>query len=58
MSEEVWNLSITDTATLIEAGELSPVAVVEACLGRIEAVGASLDGNGCDIPIRPTTRIE
>ena len=43
MSEEVWNLSITDTATLIEAGELSPVAVVEACLGRIEAVGASLD---------------
>ena len=43
MSEDIWNLSIADTAALIEKGELSPVTVVEACLQRVELVGASLD---------------
>ena len=43
MSKDIWNLSIADTAALIEKGELSPVTVVEACLQRVELVGASLD---------------
>ncbi len=43
MSEDIWALSIADTAKLIEKGEISPVAVVESCLQRVEAVGSSLD---------------
>ena len=43
MSEDIWALSIADTAKLIEKGEISPVAVVESCLHRVEAVGSSLD---------------
>ena len=43
MSREIWALSIADTAAQVEKGELSPVAIVEACLNRIEEVGASLD---------------
>ena len=43
MSEDIWALSISDTAKLIEKGEISPVAVVESCLQRVKAVGSSLD---------------
>lgn len=43
MSEDLCALTIAETATLIERGELSPVAVVEACLERIEAIGPHLD---------------
>jgi len=43
MSKEIWALSIADTAAQIEKGELSPVAVIEACLARVDEVGASLD---------------
>ena len=43
MSDEVWALTIAETAALIEKGELSPVAVIEDCLQRIDNVGSSLD---------------
>ncbi len=43
MSSEIWALSIAETATQVESGGLSPVAIVEACLQRIDSVGSSLD---------------
>jgi aspartyl-tRNA(Asn)/glutamyl-tRNA(Gln) amidotransferase subunit A len=43
MSEEICALTIAETAALIEQGEISPVAVVEACLDRIDAIGPDLD---------------
>lgn len=43
MSEDIWKLTIAETAGRIKGGELSPVAVVDACLDRLDAVGASLD---------------
>ncbi len=43
MSEELCALTIAETAALIEQRELSPVAVVEASLQRIEAIGSDLN---------------
>lgn len=43
MSEEICALTIAETATEIERGSLSPVAVVEASLAQIEKIGPSLD---------------
>ncbi len=43
MSEELCALTIAETASLIEQGDLSPVTLIEACLQRIEAIGPYLD---------------
>ena len=43
MNSDIWALSIAETASQVENGGLSPVAIVESCLQRIDSVGSSLD---------------
>jgi aspartyl-tRNA(Asn)/glutamyl-tRNA(Gln) amidotransferase subunit A len=43
MSGELWKKSLSELAPAIRTGKVSPVALVEACLGRIEEVDEKLD---------------
>lgn len=43
MSGELWKKSLAELAPAIRTGKVSPVALTEACLGRIEEVDEKLD---------------
>ena len=43
MSGELWKKSLAELAPAIRTGKISPVALTEACLGRIEDVDERLD---------------
>jgi aspartyl-tRNA(Asn)/glutamyl-tRNA(Gln) amidotransferase subunit A len=43
MSGELWKKSLAELAPAIRTGKVSPIALTEACLGRIEEVDEKLD---------------
>ena len=43
MNGALYYLSIEETSARIRAGDVSPIAVVDACLARIEALGSRLN---------------